>query len=161
MTRLDALKVLGDPIATRYRESEERPRTIAYLRETLNDYLTKATVADDKYAHIEEKDKQSIVEKVATIQKWLDDQIVRQAERPKNEEPVLTTVDLAKKRDEIIYFATPILSKPKPKAVVTPPPTQNGTQTPRTDTPDPAAQAADGGTKESGASKGQPEMDID
>jgi heat shock protein 4 len=136
VARLDALKVLGDPITFRYRESEDRQRSISQLRETLNSYMAQATSNDEKLAHIDEKDKQSVVEKVATVQKWLEDQIVRQAERAKNVDPVLTSAEIEKKRDEVIYFATPILTKPKPK-----PPVPSGTQTPksRTDTPDPAA----------------------
>lgn len=116
--------------------------------------MSQATSTEEKFAHIEEKDKQSVVEKVATIQKWLEDQIVRQLERPKNVDPILTSKEIEKKRDEIIYFATPILNKPKPKPVV-----PSGTQTPksRTDTPDQAPPKADGGAEAPGPS----EMDVD
>lgn len=124
------------------------------LRQTLNNYLTQATSEDEKYSHIEQEKKQEVVEKVATIQKWLDDQLARQAERPKNADPVLTCAEIMKKKDEIIYFAVPILSKPKPKpkADATP----SGTETPksRTDTPDPNAGAQNG-------DKGPSEMDVD
>jgi heat shock protein 4 len=164
VARLDTLKVLGDPITLRWRESEERPRATAQLRATVNEYMTHATSADEKYAHIDEKDKQSIVEKCATVQKWLEDQTVRQAERPKDVDPVLASAEIAKKRDEIIYFATPILSKPKPKPPVAPTPTGTGTQTPksRTDTPDPspAAPPAEEAKKEEGI-PGPSEMDVD
>ncbi|KAJ7705259.1 heat shock protein 70 family [Mycena rosella] len=156
VTRLDALKVLGDPVTFRYRESEARQGAIAQLRETLNSYMAQATSGDDKYAHIDEKDKQSVVEKVATVQKWLEDQIVRQAESPKNVEPVLKSAEIGKKRDEVIYFATPILTRPKPKPPVIPGGTP-GTQTPKSgkDTPEPTA---DGSAKEA---PGPSEMDID
>jgi heat shock protein 4 len=46
---------------------------------------------DDVYSHIDGTDKQSVVEKAATVQKWLEDQIARQAERPENVDPVLTS----------------------------------------------------------------------
>ncbi len=135
VARLDALKVLGDPITFRWRESEERARAITQLRETLNSYMSQATSADDKFSHIEEKDKQAVVEKVATVQKWLEDQIVRQTERPKNVDPVLTSAEISKKRDEVIYFATPILTKPKPKPPVVP---SSGTGTPKSGNETPA-----------------------
>lgn len=155
VTRLDGLKVLGDPIVARYRETEERPRNISELRESLNNYLAQATSSEEKYAHIDEKDKQSIVEKCATIQKWLDDQIARQSEKPKNVDPVLKGADILKKKDEIIYFATPILMKPKPKKVeptptATPQP-QSGTETPSEQPPPPPAKE----------DAGPPEMDVD
>ncbi|PBK73358.1 heat shock protein 70 [Armillaria solidipes] len=135
VARLDALKVLGDPITFRWRESEERVRAITQLRETLNSYMSQATSTDDKFSHIEEKDKQAVVEKVATVQKWLEDQIVRQTERPKNVDPVLTSAEISKKRDEVIYFATPILTKPKPKPPVVP---SSGTGTPKSGNETPA-----------------------
>ncbi|KAJ3753622.1 heat shock protein 70 family [Lentinula raphanica] len=131
VSRLDACKALGDPIHNRWRESEDRQRSIASLRETLNTYMAQATSPDEKYAHIDEKDKQSVVEKVAVTQKWLEDMTVRQMEREKWRDPVLTTAEISKKRDEVIYFATPILTKPKPKPPVVPTPTGSGTQTPK------------------------------
>lgn len=115
VAKLDWLKEIGDKVVFRYREVEERTRAISQLRETLNSYMAQATSQDEKYAHIDEKDKQAVIEKVATLQKWLEDQIVRQSERPKNVDPVLTSAEIGKKRDEIIYFAIPILTKPKPK----------------------------------------------
>ena len=153
--RLDALKVLGDPITNRWRETEERTKSVSQLRETINHYMTQATSSDDKYAHIDEKDKQTIVEKCATIQKWLEDQIVRQAERPKNVDPVLTSAEIMKKRDEIIYFATPILTRPKPKPTAAP-----GTETPKNGTETPNAEGADAeGQKQK--EDGPVEMDVD
>ncbi|KAI9442465.1 heat shock protein [Lactarius indigo] len=159
VSRIDAAKKLGDPITTRWREAEERPKVAAQLRETINQYIAQATSTDDRFAHIDEKDKQSIVEKAATIQKWLEDQSVRQSERPKNVDPVLTAAEISKKRDEVIYFATPILTRPKPK-----PPKVDGADTPRSgaetpnpppkgETPQPELNTDEG--------KGPSEMDVD
>jgi heat shock protein 4 len=155
VARLDALKKIGDPIAFRHKEVDERRKSIANLRETLNNYMSQATSTDEKYSHIDEKEKQAVVEKVATIQKWLEDQNVRQNERPKNVDPVLTSAEIEKKRDELIYFAIPILTKPKPKPVVPP---GSGTQTPKEEAPQkegappPPPKAED---------KGPSEMDVD
>ena len=128
--KLDALHALADPVINRYKEAEQRNRVVSELRETINNYMTQASSADERFAHIEEKDKQAIVEKCATVQKWLEDQNVRQSERAKNVDPVLTAAEVLKKKDEIIYFATPILTKPKPKPKVESTP-GSGTQTPK------------------------------
>ncbi|THH26841.1 hypothetical protein EUX98_g7348 [Antrodiella citrinella] len=155
VARLDALKVLGDPITNRFRETEERSKVVSQLRETINKYMGEATSNDDKYSHIDEKDKQSIVEKAATIQQWLEDQIARQTERAKNVDPVLKSAEVLKKRDEIIYFATPILTKPKPKVV----PTTTGQDAPKSgqQTPQTNEQQA----QEEKKDNGPPEMDVD
>lgn len=163
--KLDALKAVGDPIVARYREADERPRAMAQLRATLNDYISQATSPDEKFAHIADSEKQKVVEKCATIQKWLDDQNARQAEKPKNVDPVLTSVEIGKKREDVIYFAIPILTKPKPKPVKAE--GTSGTQTPQsgTQTPDAGAQGPQKG--EQGPQKaeeeapGPPEMDVD
>ncbi|EPQ56878.1 heat shock protein 70 [Gloeophyllum trabeum ATCC 11539] len=155
--RLDDAKKIGNPIVFRWRETEERGRVVSQLRETINTYMGYATSGDERYAHIEEKDKQSIVEKCATIQKWLEDQIARQSERPKNVDPVLKSEEVLKKREEIIYFATPILTKPKPKPQPAP-----GTETPKQEQPPQPenkeeAKPAEGGEQP----KGPSEMDVD
>ena len=159
VTRIEAAKKLGDPITTRWREAEERPRVAAQLRETINQYSSQASSTEERFAHIDEKDKYSIVEKAATIQKWLEDQSVRQSERPKNVDPVLTAAEISKKRDELIYFATPILTRPKPR-----PPKVDGAETPRsgaeTPNPPPKGETPQPDLK-TDEGQGPPEMDVD
>lgn len=123
--------------------------------------MSQATSTDEKYSHIDEKDKQAVIEKIAIIQKWLEDQNVRQGERPKNVDPILTSAEIEKKRDELIYFAIPILTKPKPKPVVTP---GSGTQTPKEGTQTPKEGTQKEGKEEASTKKedkGPSEMDID
>lgn len=72
----------------------------------------------DEYSHIDAADKQCVREKVATVQKWLEDQIAR---KPKN--VILTSAEMGKKRDVL-----PIMTRVKPKPTV-----PYGTQTPKGD----------------------------
>lgn len=161
VSRLDALKTLGDPVVARWREHEERPKAAARLRESINHYMGEGTSADEKYAHIDEKDRQSVVEKAVTIQKWLEDQSVRQMEREKNVDPVLTSAQIEVKRDELIFFATPILSRPKPKPPKVDPPA--GTETPKSgqQTPNPNAPPPQGEQQQPAQDSGPSEMDVD
>jgi len=55
------LKVLGDPLLFVIVKTRTGT-TISELRDTLNTYMAQATSTEEKYAHIDEKDKQSIVE---------------------------------------------------------------------------------------------------
>jgi len=113
--KLDSLKALGDPIVFRWQEHQELPRTAGLLRDAINQYMSQATSGEERYSHIEPEKLQSVVEKAATIHKWLEDQLARQAEKAKTQPPVVTTEEIKKKREELVYFATPILTKPKPK----------------------------------------------
>jgi len=149
VSKLDVLTNLGDPIAYRWKESEERSRSVSQLRETIEKYMADATSTDDKYSHIDDKDKQAVIEKAAVAQQWLEDRIARQSEKPKNVDPVLTNAEIMKKKDEVIYFCHPLLFKPKPKVP------SSGTETPKsgTETPNPPPQKEE--------PKGPSEMDID
>jgi len=51
VTRIDAARKLGDPITTRWREAEERPKAAAQLRETINQYISQATSEEERFAH--------------------------------------------------------------------------------------------------------------
>lgn len=129
--KIDSLKVHGDPIVFRWQEYQELPRTTALLRDAINQYMSQATSGEERYSHIEPEKLQSVVEKAATIQKWLEDQLARQAEKPKSQPPVVTTEEIKKKREELVYFATPILTKPKPK----PAPEPSGPSPPKEEAP--------------------------
>ena len=61
--KLDELKATGDLIYLRWKESEDRPKAAASLRESLNMYLSQAQSGDEKYSHISEDDKTKVVSK--------------------------------------------------------------------------------------------------
>ncbi|KAF9914657.1 adenyl-nucleotide exchange factor sse1 [Lobosporangium transversale] len=132
--KLKELQVVGNPVIHRYREAEARPLAGRELRETINNLLAQATSTEEKYAHIPEAEKNSIVEKCSKAQTWIENKEERQSMLKKYEEPVVTSAEIRKQRDDLIYFATPILNKPKPKPVVvdTPPAEASTPSTPET-----------------------------
>jgi heat shock protein 4 len=125
-SKLGELQVIGGPIIQRYREAEARPAAARELRETINNLMAQATSSEEKYDHIPTVEKNSIVEKCVKAQTWIDNKEERQSSMKKYEVPVITSSEIRKQRDDLVYFATPILNKPKPKPVVV-------------DTPEPAA----------------------
>ncbi|WWD17682.1 hypothetical protein CI109_102123 [Kwoniella shandongensis] len=132
VSKLDALKTTGDAIVLRWKESEDRPKAAAALRESLNLYLSQAQGGDEKFSHIEEADRTKVIEKCATIQQWLDDYLARQAEKPKNVNPVITSAEINKRREDVVYTCAAIMNKPKPRPKVTPTETPaSGQQTPQ------------------------------
>lgn len=114
--RIEKLQKIGGPITNRLKENEARPKAASALRDTINTYLEQAQSGEEKYSHISDEDKQKVIEKCANTAKWLDDMLARQAEMPKNENPKVTAAEMAKKRDEVLYTSTPIMTKPKPRA---------------------------------------------
>jgi heat shock protein 4 len=159
---------MGDPIAFRYTEHSELPKAASLLREAINTYMTQTTAyfnGDEKYAHLEKKDVEGVVEKVALQQKWLDDMMVKQAEREKFKDPVVKSSEIKKRREELVYTASPVMSKPKPKPRVEtppPPPPTSGTQTPNNGAEQPAPAPAEEAPGTGTGTPAEPgNMDVD
>lgn len=127
VSKLDALKKTGDPIALRWKENEARPKAAAQLREVCNDFLSKAQNGEEQYSHISDEDKQKVIEKCANTLSWLENQLARQAEKPKNVNPVVTSEEMNKRREDVQYTSASIMNRPKPRTKVETP----GTQTPK------------------------------
>ncbi|KAF9190690.1 adenyl-nucleotide exchange factor sse1 [Haplosporangium sp. Z 767] len=123
--KLAELQVVGNPIIQRYREVEARANASRELKESINQLMSQATSSEEKYAHIPEEEKNSIVEKCSKAQTWIENKEERQSMLKKYEQPALTSSEIRKQREDIVYFATPILNKPKPKPVVVEPPEQS------------------------------------
>ncbi|KAL7419258.1 adenyl-nucleotide exchange factor sse1 [Cryptotrichosporon argae] len=130
--KLGALKATGDAIALRWKETQDRPRAAAELREALNLYLSQAQSGDEKYSHIDEADKTKVIEKCATTQQWLEDKLARQSERAKNVDPVITSAEIEKRKDDVVFTSAAILNRPKPKTAKADEPA-SGQQTPKED----------------------------
>ncbi|WFD19435.1 adenyl-nucleotide exchange factor sse1 [Malassezia caprae] len=129
VTRLETLQKVGAPIQFRWKEHEERPKAAAQLREVVNKYMSVFENEPEKYDHLSDDDKTKVIEKAATVGKWLDDFMYKQSELPKNVDPKLTSEEILKKKDDVIYVCTPILSKPKPRVPVDTPKADENAQT--------------------------------
>ncbi|KAK4055022.1 adenyl-nucleotide exchange factor sse1 [Microbotryomycetes sp. JL221] len=156
--KLDGLKAIGEAISLRYRETDERPRAAAQLREVIADYLGKAQSGDEAYSHIPEKDLQTVIESCANAEAWLGNKLYSQQEKPLNVKPVITCAEIRAKVDEVRNVCVPIMTRPKPKVAKTeeaPKPTGEE-QAPKADEATPEAEMADAATGE-----GQEEMKVD
>lgn len=155
--RLAKLHKLGDPLAARYRENEERPKAASALRETINMFMSAVQGGDAKYDHLTEDDKSKVVEKCATVEKWLSDSLIRVQEQEKNKDPKVTVADMNAKRDDVLYTCNPIINKPKPKAP--PAPTPSADQQKQQEAPKENGKAE--GDAEATPQEGPGEMDVD
>ncbi|SCV73593.1 BQ2448_7519 [Microbotryum intermedium] len=166
VARLEGLKALGDPIALRYREHEERPRATAALREIITGFLEKAQSGDEKYSHIAEKDLSTVIETCANAEAWLGNKLYSQQEKPLDVKPVITSAEIRKKGEEVQNVCLPIMTKPKPRAPKTERPKTE--EKPTEQTPDVSMDAEDASAPEvpeenkaEGQAEGQAEMHVD
>lgn len=116
VSRLEALHKIGDPVMQRWKENEERPRAASALRDTIAMFNNAVQGGDAKYEHLSEADRTKVIEKCATAEKWLSDNLIRVQEQPKNVNPRITVAEIGKNRDDVLYTCNPIINKPKPKA---------------------------------------------
>lgn len=159
--RIAALQKLGKPIQFRHSEFQDRPKAASVLREAINKYMEMAQGGDEQYSHISDADKQTVIEKCATVAKWLDDGLYKQSELPKNADPKIVSADMLKKKDEVIYACHPIMSKAKPR-VETPAPDASKQQ--QQDSKKPSAEqtpAEDAKPTDAPVEDGPGEMDVD
>ncbi|SCZ95105.1 BZ3500_MvSof-1268-A1-R1_Chr11-3g03606 [Microbotryum saponariae] len=164
VARLEGLKALGDPIALRYREHEERPRATAALREIITGFLEKAQSGDEKYSHIPEKDLNTVVETCANAEAWLGNKLYSQQEKPLDVKSVITSAEIRKKGEEVQNVCLPIMTKPKPRAPKTETPKTEEKPTTTEQTPDVNMEAEDTTAPEvptENKAEGQAEMNVD
>ncbi|PIA14692.1 heat shock protein 70 [Coemansia reversa NRRL 1564] len=115
LERLAGLKAIGEPIAERYREDKERPIAARELRDAIVHWADRASSQEERYSHITPEERQKIFDRAEKIQEWLDEKLNKQSQKNKWEAPVVFANEIKKQREELVYFASPILSRPKPE----------------------------------------------
>ncbi|KAJ2490965.1 adenyl-nucleotide exchange factor sse1, partial [Coemansia sp. RSA 2052] len=113
--KLAGLKALGEPAAERFREDKERPKAARELRDTIAQWADRATSQEERYAHITSEERQRVIDRIEKVQEWLDEKLDKQAQRPKWDAPTIFANEIAKQSEDLAYFATPIMNRPKPE----------------------------------------------
>ncbi|PRP79757.1 hypothetical protein PROFUN_12619 [Planoprotostelium fungivorum] len=143
--KLEELKTVGDPIAKRRYESENRYEAISSLRSTVQNFRLLATSEDPKYEHIDKSEKSKILDECDSVEKTANDAFNKQEQQPKHTDATFTVADILKKKADLERLANGILSKPKPA--------------PPKEEKKPEAPKSEGETKE-GTAEGQPAQDT-
>ncbi|XP_077984451.1 heat shock 70 kDa protein 4-like [Glandiceps talaboti] len=116
--RLASLKKIGDPIVTRHREAELRPKafeelgtTILHIRKALELYAQK----DEKYDHIPEEEIKKVEKWLKEKDKWFNEKLNAQNQLAINQNPVVLADQILTEKKFLESNCNPILNKPKPK----------------------------------------------
>jgi len=113
--KLEELKAIGDPMIKRQYEYENRYDALNSLRSTIDQYKMTATLVDPKYEHIEQEDRNKVLQECGNVEKWINEQMSKQDKLAKHADVVITCADIFKKKTELDRFASAIMNKPKPK----------------------------------------------
>ena len=112
ISRLDALKAIGDPIEERAKEAAALQPAAAALRASAEALL--ASADDAKYAHIDAAQLDSLRKEAGAALAWLSDKSAQQAALPKTAPAALLSRDCIKKQETLERMAKPILATPRP-----------------------------------------------
>ncbi|GAA5971225.1 hypothetical protein JCM8115_005809 [Rhodotorula mucilaginosa] len=115
--RINEIRAVSDPIALRVKETDDRPRAAAQLRELLNQYQEKINSGD--LSHIPEDKLQTVVESVANAESWLSNKLASQAEKMPYEKLSITSAEILKRREDVFNTCASIVTIPKPKPKAT------------------------------------------
>ncbi|KAJ1723759.1 adenyl-nucleotide exchange factor sse1 [Coemansia erecta] len=150
--KVSGLKATSDPAAERFREDKERPKAARELRDAITHWADRATSQEERYAHITSEERQRVIDRVEKVQEWLDEKLGKQAKKSKWEAPAVFANEIKKQREELVFFASPIMTRPKPA----PQPVEESPKAEGSETPAAAEE------KEQGEPKGNvSEMDVD
>ena len=91
--------------------------------------------------------------------------LARQAEKAKNVNPVITSAEINKRREDVVYTCAAIMNRPKPRPKVTDSQPASGQQTPKENKQDKKEEDKDGMDMEMETENGDgptiQEMDVD
>ncbi|XP_014665007.1 PREDICTED: 97 kDa heat shock protein-like [Priapulus caudatus] len=116
--RLTALKKLSDPIATRWREMQERPKAFEDLGGALQRYrkaLDLYEKKDEKYEHIAAAEMEKVTKCVKEKSDWFNLQMNNQTGRALTDDPVVLASQIRNEQKLLESTCNPILNTPKPK----------------------------------------------
>jgi heat shock 70kDa protein 4 len=137
--RLNGLRVVGGPAEQRKWELEHRDAAISGLKSAVMKNTVLAQSPDEKYAHISDEDKQSVLNRCNDEDKWIATTLSQLDHLPKHEDSKVTCSQINTKASELEKFCAAIMNKPKPKPKEEPKPE------PVPEAGDAAAAAAAGG----------------
>lgn len=113
--KLSELKVAGDAIANRRRESVARPDATSRFLSAIEEYRLIADSEDEKYAHLGDTDRDTLRGECKTQHEWHKELADKQAELAQHDDPVLTVALIHEHHRTLDNACRPIATKPKPK----------------------------------------------
>lgn len=129
-SKISDLGRIFEKIEFRFNEHQSRTKAANELSSKIEQYISIANSADEKYAHIDQTERDSVRSACETAQKWLHEKMEAQGSLALNIDPVLSTGTINDKIDDLRKICKPIVDKkpptPAPPTPSTTPPNMNG-----------------------------------
>jgi heat shock protein 4 len=115
--QLVTLRKVGDPVHTRYIQSEERPIAEREYRDYVNSALLDIKREDGKYDHIEKPEMTKTVDLLNQKLEWLNTKMTEQHALPKHAPVAITSDQVHSELINLKIAVNTVINKPKPKPV--------------------------------------------
>lgn len=116
--RLNSLKVTGEPLKKRFKESIERPAAFEELGRSLQ-LIKKAVLQysenDEKYNHLEQADIDKVIKCVEEKERWFEEKSNLVNKQKKTEDPAILVCQIKFEKEALDKTSWSILNRPKPK----------------------------------------------
>jgi len=148
--KLAELKIMGDPVELRFKESELRGPALGSLKQAIQDALIFVASEDENYAHISAEERAKVTAAAEVAQKWLDENEVAQEGKAATEAPHFLASAVDAQKTPVLNVTKRVMSIPKPKPV----------EVPKEEEAAPAEEEAPAG-EEASAAGAEPAADMD
>jgi heat shock protein 4 len=118
--KLKEVSDIGNKFSKRHFEHEHRGAAVTALQDTVGQLLGVVNSPDEKYAHIDEEEREKVRKSCAEAEQWLNEMNEKQKALNLYEDPVLLIADIEIKTNDVTFACKPIVNKKKPA----PPPKQ-------------------------------------
>jgi len=115
VNKLEELKVMGDPVELRCKESELRGPALGLLKKAIQDATLFVASEEEQYDHIPAEDRQKVTDAAAVAQKWLDENEAAQEQKAQTEAPAFLASAVEAQTTPVTRVLKDVSSKPKPK----------------------------------------------
>ncbi|XP_054909471.1 heat shock 70 kDa protein 4L [Poeciliopsis prolifica] len=115
--KLGTLKMLGEPIQERHRESEERPRAFEELGKKLQLYMKfvdSYKQKDERFSHLSPEDVSAVEKFVNESMGWMNNKINAQSRTAITQDPVVKVAEIIAKIQELDDVCGSVANRPKP-----------------------------------------------
>ncbi|KEP60066.1 UNVERIFIED_CONTAM: DnaK family protein [Hammondia hammondi] len=120
VAKLEELQAVGGKVARRFEEYSGRQEAQQLLHAAVSESRVAAQSQDEAYAHIPVEEKRKVMDMANETEAWLSEMMAKQSGLPLHVDPIVTVLDVHKKRDALLRFTQKVFSAPRPKPAAPP-----------------------------------------
>nr|CEL70435.1 TPA: Heat shock 70 kDa protein [Neospora caninum Liverpool] len=128
VAKLQELQEVGGKVSHRFEEYSGRHEAEQLLLAAVSESRLAAQSHDEAYAHIPVEEKRKVIDMANETEAWLSDMMAKQSGLALHADPIVTVLDMHRKREALLHFSQKVFSAPRPKPAAPAAPEPAGAQ---------------------------------